>query len=210
VVSGCPFSDWFRWGEHRHALGFAWVQLVLPQLACDRKPSHGSSSIRDPINAPHIQQKTDYRFIALINKKRMLFALSTVTPLSCRSAPPPRCLSLSLCRWVCFLVLLHLGGNMGHFEYTNSSSYSLFFPLDTTSSLASLLCLMDIRLHVHHSFVQTGSSRLRPLFIYVYIYPPRSWGLDGHAHSPHLPFLIHSLPSHSVCVCTSKYLVILL
>ena len=86
------------------------------------------------------QVKTDYRFN--VNKKRMLSAISIVTPslLSCRSCSSSMYVSLG-----CFLVLLHLGEHTGQF-YTLIplpilSFWTCFLP-------SSLLCSTDIR-HVH-------------------------------------------------------------
>jgi len=117
----------------------------------------------------------------------MLSALSTV--------PPPTLfvnllfLKVSTCRWVCFLVLLHLG--------ETRDNYSTLMPLHILSfgwafsPRLSLSCTPWTFDYASITLVSIGSCRFRPLFIYVYISMGRVlsfWGLDGFTHGSHLPF----------------------
>ena len=112
--------------------------------------------------------KMDYRFIPLVNKKRMLSALSIVTPpfLSICSF----LLKVS-CRWV-VLWSCYPSIKTRTFYILMPFSYSPLIPFGLASSLTPLLCTLCkvIRLHVHRSFVQTGSCRLRPLYLFIYVY----------------------------------------
>jgi hypothetical protein len=148
--------------------------------------------------------KMDYRFIVLVNKKTNVVAFSIVPPLlSCQSAFPQG-LSLSTCRWVCFLVLSQLAENMGHSSYTNSCF--VVFRFGHASSPAPLLYFVDILLLVHYPFIRIGSYRLRPPF-YLCKYLSTVFRLGtGWFHT--FLFPNHSLESHPACFDSLlKYLV---
>lgn len=112
---------------------------------------------------PAMLTKMDYRFIVPVNKKNecclrlALYHLSFLVDLLFLKV------SLSTCRWVCFLVLSQLAENMGHSSYTNSCF--VVFHFGHASSPASLLYLVDILVLVHYPFIRIGSYRLRPLFL---------------------------------------------
>ena len=131
------------------------------------------------------QVKMDYRFNVL-NKKRMLSALSTVTPpLSFLSILLFLDVSLHVVGFVfrsCYTLL----NTRDNFSYTNPSSYSLLLdalpllPLPCASRMFNDASTLSFRL---------GAIVLVHRF-YICMYLPATffWGPDDHTNGPHLPF----------------------
>lgn len=115
----------------------------------------------------------------------MLSALSTV--------PPPTLfvnllfLQVSTCRWVCFLVLLHLGETRDNYS-TLMPFHILSFGWAFSSRLSLVLC-GHLAMRPSLSFQLGVAASALFFYLCIYIYGPRSfWGLDGFTYGPHLPF----------------------
>ena len=192
MVSGRPLTNRFRWGEQRHALGLAWVQSVLPQFACDRKrpTCHRFGSVRDSMNDSSLGHpaKMDYRFIPLVNKKRMLSALSIVTPpfLSICSF----LLKVS-CRWV-VLWSCYPSIKTRTFYILMPFSYSPLVPFGLASSLTPSLVYplqghSTTRPSLFRSDWELPPSSSLSFYLCIYIRRVPFQGFDGYGHNPHLP-----------------------
>ena len=150
----------------------------------------------------------DYRFSILVKKPEMLSALSTV--------PPPTLfvnllfLKVSTCRWVCFLVLLHLG--------ETRDNYSTLMPLHIPSFGWAFSPRLSLVLRGHSvtrpslSFQLGVAASALFLSMCIYLWPAFFLSGDSMVSRTAHTFLFpnHTLPSHSACFDSLKYLAVAL